>query len=59
MTEPDDEGPDEDWEPSHEPCPQCGGPTLTAPWWDDPPEFGGACIGSLHQCTVCDWFDSR
>jgi hypothetical protein len=53
-------GPDDDpseWVPCDWPCPDCGAPTLTAPWWDDAPENGGEVIGDLRQCTVCDWFE--
>lgn len=47
------------WRDNDQPCPRCGAPTLIGNWWDDPPELGGECIGTLHTCTRCDWFDSR
>lgn len=47
------------WRPDDRPCPRCGKPTEIGDWWDDPPEQGGACIGTLHRCTACDWSDSR
>lgn len=37
-------------------CPDCGTePLRTKPWWDDPPELGGACIGTTYYCSECDW----
>jgi hypothetical protein len=48
-----------DWRPSDEKCQECGADTLIGDWWDDEPEAGGACIGSLHKCTKCDWFAER
>lgn len=46
-------------DPNDRPCPQCGAATMVGDWWDDPPELGGGCIGTLHKCTQCDWFDRR
>lgn len=47
------------WLPDDALCPECGAATLIGDWWDDTPENGGACIGTLHKCTRCDWFESR
>jgi len=47
------------WRPSDEPCPECGSATEVAPWLDDLIENGGACIGTQHSCTACDWYVSR
>lgn len=32
-------------------CPKCGLTMTEEPWWDDPPELGGACIGTMWVCT--------
>jgi hypothetical protein len=31
-------------------CPDCGGEMDEEPWWDDAPENGGQCIGSIWTC---------
>jgi len=54
-----DEGYNADvWQPSERKCFACGADTQERGWWDDAPSNGGACIGTLYQCTVCDWSDS-
>lgn len=48
-----------DWQPDDGKCPKCSAPTLIGNWFDDHPDNGGACIGTLHMCTQCDYFESR
>lgn len=38
-------------------CPDCNGIVWEYPWWDDPSEAGGACIGTNWECEDCEWFD--
>lgn len=39
-------------------CPKCGTILIETPWFDDPTEVGGACIGTLLDCPNCGWHDS-
>ena len=50
---------DMDWQPSDRTCPECGRRVWEAPWTDDPPEIGGACIGTKYECGDCGWTDSN
>ena len=51
---------DEDWSESEMVCPQCGEYRLWhAPWYDDPIESGGACIGDIWGCGSCGFFDTE
>jgi hypothetical protein len=50
---------DMDWEPSDRICPDCKRRVWEAPWTDDSPENGGACIGTLYECGSCGWSDSN
>lgn len=36
-------------------CPRCGGDVYRYPWWDDEPDNGGAIIGSIDLCNLCDF----
>ena len=45
--------------PFDKPCPECGAPVILSDWWDDPEEYGGACIGVSLDCTQCDWDETR
>lgn len=36
-------------------CPECGDWVLVGDWWDDPPEDGGAIIGTRLRCESCEW----
>lgn len=31
-------------------CEDCGTEMNAEGWWDDAPENGGACIGTLYRC---------
>jgi len=60
----DAEDPHDDWDELigwHEcdrRCPDCGSPAEEGNWWDDHPDNGGACIGSIWRCTrECGWAD--
>lgn len=39
-------------------CPRCGDEVYPESWWDDPPEMGGACIGTMYVCEPCDWMET-
>jgi len=39
-------------------CNECGTPMVSSPWWDDPEEHGGACIGTWWDCPNCGDYES-
>lgn len=48
-----------EWTESDIVCPKCNNAYVwTAPWWDDPVEMGGACIGEYHCCGDCGYIDT-
>jgi hypothetical protein len=50
---------DSDWDPCDKVCPDCGKLVWEATWFDDPPELGGAAIGTKWECGDCGWSDSN
>ncbi len=49
---------DEDWTATNKVCDTCGAFMWSCPWWDDPIEHGGACIGIWYECGNCGDYDS-
>ena len=49
---------DEAWEESCMECEDCKKLVWEARWYDDPPRFGGACIGVKYECGDCGWVGS-
>jgi DNA-directed RNA polymerase subunit RPC12/RpoP len=47
----------DDWKQTEIVCPDCELLIWQAPWWDDLPENGGACIGTHYRCGNCGYSD--